>query len=134
MNWSALGAVSELAAALAFLASFVFIRQQMAQNHKVTKVSHQREILNASRDFFAADVTSKVGRCRLERLCAKPVSRYVHFLAILHVRPAHVQPRATLVRPPCDPPGGARSRRSPGYDKEGCFKETPLLIWGHLGG
>ena len=54
MNWSALGAVSELAAALAFLASFIFIRQQMAQNHEVTKASHQREILNASRDFFAA--------------------------------------------------------------------------------
>ena len=52
MNWSALGAVSELAAALAFLASFVFIRQQMAQNHEVTKASHQREILNASRDFL----------------------------------------------------------------------------------
>ena len=54
MNWSALGAVSELGAALAFLASFIFIRQQMAQNHAVTKASHQREILNASRDFFAA--------------------------------------------------------------------------------
>ena len=54
MNWSALGALSELAAALAFLASFIFIRQQMAQNHEVTKASHQREILNASRDFFAA--------------------------------------------------------------------------------
>ena len=52
MNWSALGAVSELAAALALLASFVFIRQQMAQNHEVTKASHQREILNASRDFL----------------------------------------------------------------------------------
>ena len=52
MNWSALGAVSELAAALAFLASFTFIRQQMAQNHEVTKASHQREILNASREFF----------------------------------------------------------------------------------
>ena len=52
MNWSALGAVSELAAALAFLASFIFIRQQMAQNHEVIKASHQREILNASRDFL----------------------------------------------------------------------------------
>ena len=52
MNWSALGAVSELAAALAFLASFIFIRQKMAQNHEVTRASHQREILNASRDFL----------------------------------------------------------------------------------
>ena len=52
MNWSALGAVSELAAALAFLASFIFVRQQMSQNHEVTKASHQREILNASRDFL----------------------------------------------------------------------------------
>ena len=52
MNWSALGALSELAAALAFLASFIFIRQQMAQNHEATKASHQREILNASRDFL----------------------------------------------------------------------------------
>ena len=55
MNWSALGAVSELAAALALLASFIFVRQQMSQNHEVTKASHQREILNASRDFFCCD-------------------------------------------------------------------------------
>jgi len=63
MNWIALGAVTELIAALAFLASFLFIKQQMKQNHDVTKASHQREILNASRDFFDLDEAIRIGRC-----------------------------------------------------------------------
>ena len=52
LKWSALGAVSELVAALASLASFVFIRQQMADNHEVTKAAHQREVLNALEIFL----------------------------------------------------------------------------------
>ena len=37
MNWIALGAVSELNAAIA---SFLFIKQKMKQNHDATKASH----------------------------------------------------------------------------------------------
>ena len=35
MNWSALGAVSELAAALAFLALFIFIRKKWGRIMKL---------------------------------------------------------------------------------------------------
>ena len=52
MNWTALGAVAEALAALAILVSFLFVKQQMKQNHEMTKASNQREILNAVRDFF----------------------------------------------------------------------------------
>jgi hypothetical protein len=51
MNWTALGAVAEAFAALAILVSFLFVKQQMKQNHEMTKASNQREILNALRDF-----------------------------------------------------------------------------------
>ena len=44
MNWTALGAVAEALAALAFLGSFLFVKQQMKQNHEMTKASNQREI------------------------------------------------------------------------------------------
>ena len=82
MNWIALGAVSELIAALAFLASFLFIKQQMKQNHDVTKASHQREILNASRDFFALtrsnpEVFKAVATCMKQYESADAYSRHV---------------------------------------------------------
>jgi hypothetical protein len=53
MNWTALGAVAEALAALAILVSFLFVKQQIKQNHEMSKASNQREILNAIRDFFA---------------------------------------------------------------------------------
>ena len=82
MNWIALGTVTELIAALAFLASFLFIKQQMKQNHDVTKASHQREILNASRDFFALtrsnpEVFKAVATCMKQYESADAYSRHV---------------------------------------------------------
>lgn len=82
MNWIALGAVSELIAALAFLGSFLFVKQQMKQNHDVTKASHQREILNSSRDFFAStrsdrNVFDAVASCFKNYQTADAFSRHV---------------------------------------------------------
>ena len=46
MNWDALGAISELTAALAFLVSFLFVGHQLRQNREIERASNQREILN----------------------------------------------------------------------------------------
>ena len=53
MNWDALGAISELTAALAFLVSFLFVGHQLRQNREMERASNQREILNQARSFFA---------------------------------------------------------------------------------
>ena len=58
MNWLALSAVSEFFAALFLLVSFVFVGLQLKQNREVQRASHQREILNAARDFFSVFVLS----------------------------------------------------------------------------
>ena len=39
MNWVALGAIAEAIAALAFLGSFLFVKQQMKQNHDMKKLN-----------------------------------------------------------------------------------------------
>ncbi|MAD07989.1 MAG: hypothetical protein CMP86_11325 [Gammaproteobacteria bacterium] len=53
MNWDALGAISELTAALAFLVSFLFVGHQLRQNLEMERASNQREILNQARSFFS---------------------------------------------------------------------------------
>ena len=77
MNWIALGAVSELNAAIA---SFLFIKQKMKQNHDATKASHQREILNASRDFFMPVYLKSCQACCLR------------FEVFLHLRQKYSEP------------------------------------------
>ena len=53
MNWAAMGAISEFLAALFFLLSFSFVGLQLKQNREMQRSSHQREILNSAREFFA---------------------------------------------------------------------------------
>lgn len=53
MNWDAIGAMSELLAALAFIFSFLFVGNQLKQNREMERANNQREILNQARDFFS---------------------------------------------------------------------------------
>jgi hypothetical protein len=82
MNWVALGAIAEAIAALAFLGSFLFVKQQMKQNHEMTKAGNQREILNALRDFFALTRSDQeqfhaVAKCLKEYEAADVRSRHI---------------------------------------------------------
>ena len=53
MDWNALGAISELIAASAFIISFLFVGYQLKQNREMERANNQREILNTARNFFS---------------------------------------------------------------------------------
>ena len=74
MNWLALSAVSEFFAALFLLVSFVFVGLQLKQNREVQRASHQREILNAARDFFSITRSSNIV-LEAVSICMKDYSR-----------------------------------------------------------
>ena len=85
MNWTALGAVAEALAALAILVSFLFVKQQIKQNHEMSKASNQREILNAIRDFFALtrsdpEQFDAVARCLKEYEGADARSKHIFYM------------------------------------------------------
>ena len=85
MNWIALGAVAEALAALAILVSFLFVKQQMKQNHEMAKASNQREILNALRDFFTRtrsdpEQFDAVARCLKEYEGADARSKHIFYM------------------------------------------------------
>ncbi len=57
MNWEAIGAVGELAAAVAVVASLLFVGYQLRQSQRAERAAGQRDLLRQGRDWYVSSRT-----------------------------------------------------------------------------